>query len=75
MGGWKLKQLGLDIFPVEPAIIKQPMFIYLHKKHETLVPEIAQVLAEMKRDGTFKAIYERALPGNRRPKIEAVESY
>lgn len=67
MGSWKLKQLGLDIFPVEPPIIKQPMFIYLHKKHESLVPRIARILAEMKQDGTFDAIYERALPGNRRP--------
>lgn len=62
MGSWKLKQLGLDIFSVEPPIIKQPMFIYLNKKHESLVPEIVRVLKDMKRDGTFTAIYEKALP-------------
>jgi polar amino acid transport system substrate-binding protein len=67
MGSWKLKQLGLDIYPIEPPIIKQPMFIYLNRKHESLVPEIARVVAEMKQDGTFTAIYEKALPdyGNR----------
>ncbi|MDH3760955.1 MAG: transporter substrate-binding domain-containing protein [Gammaproteobacteria bacterium] len=62
MGSWKLKQLGLDIFPIDPPIIKLPMFIYLNKKHESLVPGFARVLKDMKRDGTFAAIYEKALP-------------
>jgi polar amino acid transport system substrate-binding protein len=61
MGSWKLKQLGLDIYPIEPPISKQPMFIYLNKKHESLVPKIARVVADMKQDGTFTAIYEKAL--------------
>jgi len=67
MGSWKLKQLRLDIYPIEPAIIKQPMFIYLNKKHESLIPEIARVVAEMKQDGTFTAIYEKALPSYGNP--------
>jgi len=63
MGSLQLKQLGLDIRAIEPALVKRPMFLYLHKKHRDLVPEIARVVAEMKQDGSFAAIYDEVLPG------------
>lgn len=62
MGGWKLQQLGLEITPIEPPIIKRPMFIYLHKRHARLVPRITRIIKQMKNDGSFGAIYARALP-------------
>ncbi len=61
MGGWKLQQLGYDINIIEPAIVTKPNFIYLHKKHQELVPTITRVVKEMKRDGTYDAIYTRTL--------------
>lgn len=62
MGGWKLKQLGFDLAAIEPPIVRKPMFIYVHKKHVQLVPEIARVVIEMKKDGTFREIFAKALP-------------
>jgi polar amino acid transport system substrate-binding protein len=32
------------------------MYLYLNKKHEALVPQIAQALREMKADGTYNKI-------------------
>ena len=51
-----VKQLGYDISIVEPPIVSEPNFIYLHKKHADLVAKIARVIEEMKQDGAFEAI-------------------
>ena len=63
MGGWKLQQLGFDIAAIEPPILRSPMFVYVHESRAELVPRIASVVAQMKTDGSFAAIYENALPG------------
>ena len=67
MGGWTLQQLGYDLSAIEPPIVNSPMFIYLHRKHERLLPLMARVISEMKRDGSFAAIYQRVLPGHSGP--------
>ncbi len=66
MGGWKLKQLGLDIRALEPPLATQPMYIYLHKRHADLVPRMTRVIRQMKNDGSFGAIYSRVLPADLR---------
>ncbi len=42
----------------QPLAIR-PMFLYLHRKHASLVPKIAKTLASLRADGT----YERLLQG------------
>ncbi len=32
------------------------MYLYLHKKHQALVPRLAQALKDMKADGTYNRI-------------------
>jgi polar amino acid transport system substrate-binding protein len=36
------------------------MFLYLHKKHEALVPRLAQALRDMKADGSHARILAAA---------------
>lgn len=61
MAGWELKQLGLDLHAIEPPIISQSNYIYVHKEHASLVPEIARVVAEMRQDGSMAAIRARTM--------------
>lgn len=44
-----LKKLGItDIIPLEPPIIVSDLFLYIHKKHESLIPDISSTLRQMK---------------------------
>jgi len=61
MGEWTLRQLGLELKINNPPLFSRPNFIYLHKKHRELVPEITSVLLQMKQDGSFDAIYSNAV--------------
>lgn len=58
-----------DVTLAQPALASREMFLYLNKKHEKLVPQLAAALKEMKRDGTYDAIYSQLLapylPGKR----------
>lgn len=58
MGEWTFRQLGLDLRINDPPLISKPNFIYLHKKHEKLVPDFTDALLEMKRDGTYRLLYD-----------------
>ena len=49
--------LGLpSIAPVWPALKDVDMYLYLHKKHEALVPRLVQALKAMKTDGSYNRI-------------------
>lgn len=51
------RELGLRaIAPVSPALKDVDLFLYLHKKHQTLVPRLASALKDMKADGTYNRI-------------------
>jgi polar amino acid transport system substrate-binding protein len=61
------KQIGLDalrrngitgLVLNEPPILVMPLFIYLHKKHEALVPLLTQAVKDMKADGTHQRIID-----------------
>lgn len=45
----------------QPPLATKEMFLYLNKKHEKLVPRLAKVLREMKRDGSYDAIFNQTL--------------
>ena len=56
-----LKKLGYsDIQALEPPIVVSDLFLYVHKKHEGLIPEIVKILKKMKTDGTYKNLVTQA---------------
>jgi polar amino acid transport system substrate-binding protein len=57
---WLAKQRGISLRVYEPPLAAVPMYTYLHKKHSDLVPRLAAVLAEMKRDGTYQTLADQA---------------
>lgn len=51
------RNLGMmSIAAVSPALKDVDMYLYLHKKHEALVPQLAKALKDMKTDGTYNRI-------------------
>ena len=57
-----INRLGLtDIQVLEPPLAVREMFLYLHKKHAALVPEVTAALRAMKADGTYQRIVEQTL--------------
>lgn len=56
------RKVGLKNYHVlEPPFVVKEQFMYLHKKHAALVPEVARVLREMKQDGTYQKIFDQTL--------------
>lgn len=51
------RAMGLNaIVPLAPSLKDVDMYLYLNRKHEALVPRLAQALREMKADGTHARI-------------------
>lgn len=64
LGQAQARQLGLnDVLIAGPPLTTQEMFVYLHKKHASLVPRLAEALRQMKADGTYARL-ERATLGS-----------
>jgi polar amino acid transport system substrate-binding protein len=52
-----VRSMGLSsVAPLTPALKDVDMYLYLHKRHEALVPKLAQALREMKADGSYNRI-------------------
>jgi len=49
------------ITKLTPPLVNLPSYGFIHKKHQALIPEIANALKEMKADGTFLKIEEDVL--------------
>jgi len=62
-GGLQLvKDLGLtDVELIGPPLARREVYFYLHKKHADLVAKASETLREMKRDGTYRQIFEETL--------------
>jgi polar amino acid transport system substrate-binding protein len=56
---------ALHLLAHDPPLVQFDMFMYLNKKHASLVPQVAQVLKDMKAEGSFKKILDSTL--NRTP--------
>ena len=57
-----IRSLGLEgIVALEPPLAVREMYLYLNKKHKQLIKPLAQALREIKADGTFTEIKNRAL--------------
>lgn len=51
------RQLGLySVAPLSPPLRDADLYLYLHRKHEALVPRLTQALRDIKADGTYNRI-------------------
>lgn len=55
------RQAGLAVRVHEPALLRVPMFIYLHRRHSSLAPRLATTLGEVRRDGTWQRLYDQII--------------
>ncbi|MBI4989994.1 MAG: transporter substrate-binding domain-containing protein [Rhodocyclales bacterium] len=60
-GLWWARETGLEARVLEPPLASQEMFIYLNRKHAGLVEPAASALSSMKKDGTYKRIFNDTL--------------
>jgi len=57
----KSRAMGLRVQVLEPPLVRTRMYMYLHKKHAALVPQVAAALAKLKKDGTYQRIFDNTL--------------
>lgn len=58
-----IKALNLEgISILEPPLASFPVYHYVHKKHESLVPELTRILRQMQTDKTIERIQKSLLP-------------
>jgi len=55
----KMKIPGIKL--LQPSLLEGDFYLYLHKKHLKLIPEITKELKKMQKDGTIKRINEAVL--------------
>jgi len=61
-GAALVRQQGLKgVRPLAPPLANREMFIYLHKRHASLAPRIADALRAMKREGFYQRVYSQKL--------------
>jgi len=52
-------ELSKKIVMLKPAVQVDPLYHYLHKKHQALVPKITTAMNKMKKSGRFEEIYKQ----------------
>lgn len=68
-----MRQLGMKHIKVfEPPLAVREMFLYLNKKHKSLIPQVDQALKGLKRDGTYEKFVNDTI--NRYLPSEKIES-
>lgn len=60
-GLWTARQAGIKVRILNPPLASLEMFMYMHKKHKDLIPQVAKTLAAMKADGTYRKIFDATL--------------
>ena len=59
-GNALIKELNFkDIHAIEPPVSVNPMYLYLNKKHKSLIPKLVSSLRDMKSDGTYDMLFSR----------------
>jgi len=54
----RVRREGLnDVHALEPSLARRDMYIYLHKRHAALVPQLAKALREIKAEGQYDRLY------------------
>jgi polar amino acid transport system substrate-binding protein len=59
--GVALLQAGSNIRISDPPLIEQPCYLYLHTKHAALLPKFSAEIKQMKKDGRYAKIFNKAL--------------
>ncbi len=59
--GYLKKSRITDIKLLEPPLMSTPLYTYLHKKHQKLVPLLAAKIKSMKHDGTIEKMFNEIL--------------
>lgn len=57
-----------NVYPLSPPLEKAALYLYLHKKHEALVPKVVAMLRTLKADGTYEGIRKHFFEGTPYPK-------
>ncbi|WP_170827100.1 substrate-binding periplasmic protein [Magnetovibrio blakemorei] len=60
-GLYRARLSGLDVRIHEPPLASVNMYMYVHQDYAHLAPKLAQALRDMKADGTYQAIFDKAL--------------
>lgn len=50
-----------NVMLLEPPLARPKFYVYLHKKHKKIVPQLAEAIKSMKTDGTLQTLYDRLL--------------
>ncbi|QKQ25945.1 hypothetical protein [Candidatus Reidiella endopervernicosa] len=50
-----------EIEVIDPPLAAEPLYLYLHPKHEGLAPRLATVLRKMKREGLIEQLTMQVL--------------
>ncbi len=56
----ELRQATEKIRVLQPPLKTLPKYLFLNKRHIKLIPEIDAALKEMKKNGAYQRIYDRA---------------
>ena len=54
-----MKLQGIHV--LQPPLVEGDWFLYLHKKHAALAPQLAEELRKMKQDGSYQRIFDSVL--------------
>lgn len=56
-----IQENGLKgIYAIEPPLAEKAVYLYVHKRHKKLVPQLAAALKGMKKDGTYSSLFNQA---------------
>ena len=59
-GAMLIKQLKLkNVKLLQPYFLEGSWYLYLNKRHESMIPQITTILKKMKEDGTYQRIFDR----------------
>lgn len=50
-----------NVHIIEPPLASKEMFMYLHKKHKALIPEITRSLQQIKQEGLYDKVFKEKL--------------
>lgn len=59
--GYIKKHNITNIKLLQPPLARPAFYVYLHKKHKKIVPQLAAAIKSMKTDGTLQSLYNRLL--------------
>ncbi|WP_455222133.1 substrate-binding periplasmic protein [Kaarinaea lacus] len=60
-GTWWNEHLNANAYIIGSPVAEKDMYIYMHKKHKQLVPQLTAAFEEMKQDGTYQRIKDETL--------------